>query len=144
MFEIPKSLQQLLAAGRWPRNREEAIRQNLVTLVPVDRIKQLASNENSLYLSAPPFHTVAELAVTNKFWLDPRSAPTEIDFEHCVAIGDFGLGSDAPILLHYRTNQTEPRVLRLQWSETGGDNHWVEAAPTFDEFARILGLLPIS
>jgi len=142
MLQLPATLQQLLAAGQWPRNRDEAIRQQLTPLVPVARIKQLAPDEDSLYLYAPPFYTVAERAVENKFWLDQKSAPSEIDFELALDIGDFGLGSDAPLLLDYRANQLEPRVIRLQWSHRGIDNHWVEAAPSFEAFARILGLLP--
>jgi hypothetical protein len=144
MLQLPGSLQELLAAGRWPRNRNEEIRQNLTLLVSVPRIKQLAPEEESLYLLAPPFHTVAERAASNKYWLDQTSAPSEIDFELALDIGDFGPGSDAPILLDYRTSQLDPRVLRLRWSHRGIDNHWVETAPNFKTFALILGLLPIT
>ena len=126
--------------GRWPRNRDEEIRQNLTPLVSVVQIKQLAPEEDMLYLFAPPFLTVAKRAVSERFWFDQRSAPSEIDFELALDIGDFGLGSDAPILLDYRINRQEPRVLRLRWSDKGTDNHWIEAAPNFETFADILGL----
>lgn len=140
MLSIPGRLQHLLNTGRWPRNRDEAARQNIISLVPVARIKQLAPEEDMLYLFAPPFHTVAERSVGEKFWFDQRSAPSEIDFELSLEIGDFGLGSDAPILLDYRLNRLEPRVIRLRWSNDGTDNHWIEAAPNFETFAEILGL----
>jgi hypothetical protein len=141
---LPTALQHLLDAGRWPRTKEEALHQNLQPLVPFERIQQLAPEEGSLYLLPPPFQTVAECAASNPFWLRPECAPAEIDLERALDIGDFGLGSDAPLILDYRANPAEPRVLRLRWSERGTDNHWVEAAPSFDAFARILGLLPIA
>jgi hypothetical protein len=143
MFQLPQPLQQLLSVGRWPRSHSEEIRQHLTPLVYVARIKQLAPEEYSLYLFAPPFHTVAERAASNKYWLNQKSAPSEIDFDLALDIGDFGLGSDAPILLDYRASRVEPRVLRLRWADHGNDNHWVEVAPNFEEFARILGLLPV-
>jgi hypothetical protein len=141
MLQLPLTLQQLLAAGRWPRNHEEAKNQDLKPLVSVECIKRLAPEEHSLYLFPPPFATVAEHAVDNKFWLDKESAPSEIEFELALYIGDFGLGSDSSILLDYRADRVEPRVLRLRWSNKGQDNHWIEAAPNFEAFARILGLL---
>jgi len=142
MFQLPQPLHQLLSVGRWPRSHAEEIRQNLTPLVPLACIKQLAPEEQSLYLFAPPFHTVAERAANNKFWLDQMSAPSEIDL--ALDLGDFGLGSDAPILLDYQAGRVEPRVLHLHWANRGRDNHWVETAPNFEIFARVLGLLPIT
>ena len=144
MFQLPPQLGQLLDAGRWPRTHAERLHQNLQPVVPVSRIQQLAPEETSLYLLTPPFRTVAECAASNDFWLRPEAAASEIDFDLALDIGDFGLGSDAPILLDYRTDPAEPRVLRLRWSERGDSNHWVEAAPSFEAFARILGLLPVA
>ena len=36
------------------------------------------------------------------------AAPAEIDFDLGLVIGNFGLGSDAPILLDYRENPANP------------------------------------
>jgi hypothetical protein len=73
----------------------------------------------------------------HSFWLDPRCATHEIDPRRAVIIGDFGAGSDAAIILDYRASSSEPKVMRLCWTESG--NHWVEFAKTFSEFAAYLG-----
>ena len=63
------------------------------------------------------------------------SAPSEIDFDLCLDIGDFGIGSNAPILLDFRENPENPRLIRLRWEGGGGeiDNHWVVMAPDFED-----------
>jgi hypothetical protein len=68
------------------------------------------------------------------------AAPEGIDFDLALDIGDFGLGSDAPILLDYRVDAENPRVIRLRWSPGGEDNRWVVMASTFDSFVEALGL----
>jgi hypothetical protein len=139
---LPPLLTQLIANGRWPRDSNEAQMQNLRPRVPEERIKLLAPEESMLYLLAPPFHTVRALSESNGFWTSEDAAPSEIDFDLCLDIGDFGLGSDAPILLDYRHDRVQPRVLRLRWSRDvpRGPNHWVSMAPNFDAFAQALGL----
>ena len=69
----------------------------------------------------------------------------EIDPALAVVIGDFGLGSDSPIILDYRNDRLSPCVLRLLWSRDMekprfSDNHWVKIASTFEELAGFLGL----
>ncbi len=54
-------------------------------------------------------------------------------------IGDFGLGSDSPILLDYRADRQSPAVIRLLWKNPG-PNVWVRCADDFDLFADMLGL----
>lgn len=54
-------------------------------------------------------------------------------------IGDFGLGSDSPIILDYAQDSTNPPVFRLRWGQNG-HNEWVPGARDFDEFAIMLGL----
>ncbi|AGA28281.1 hypothetical protein Sinac_4062 [Singulisphaera acidiphila DSM 18658] len=93
-----------------------------------------------IFLFAPPFHTVRERASSNPYWMDPLAAPSEIDFDLALDIGDFGLGSDAPILLDYREDPEMPRVIRLRWPPDGCANHWVMMAPDFEMFVRELGL----
>ena len=61
----------------------------------------------------------------------------EIDPALTLIIGDFGLGSDAPIALDYRKDLNEPSIIRLQWN-LEADNHWVEIAPSFAEFVAML------
>jgi len=71
-----------------------------------------------------------------RFWSDPRTATHEITLELTLIIGDFGLGSDAPLALDYRPSPTKPRVIRLRWGNDG--NHWVQVAETFGQFASHL------
>ena len=76
----------------------------------------------------------------NPFWRSDMAAPHGIDFDLALDIGDFGLGSDAPILLDYREDAAEPRVIRLRWVGSGKCNEWVVMAPTFGNFVEALGL----
>ena len=66
--------------------------------------------------------------------------PAGIDFDLALDIGDFGLGSDAPILLDYCEDAARPRVLRLEWSHDGSDNRWVVMASDFASIVEALGL----
>jgi len=140
MLVIPPLLEELVASRRWPGDPNEAQAQNLKPLVPPERVRRLAAEENNIYLFAPPFYTVRQRSSDNDFWNWPEAAPSEIDFDLAIDIGDFGLGSDAPILLDYREDAASPRVLRLRWSSDGGPNHWVIAAPDFGTMVEILGL----
>jgi hypothetical protein len=147
MLRPPTLLEELLAAGRWPRTVEEQLRQNLSQpLVPAERVRKLAPEESEIFLLAPPFRTVRDYASSDSrryradWWSDPIAAPTEIDFDLALDIGDFGPGTDAPILLDYRASPEAPRVIRLRWSLGAGGNHWVTMAPDFEAFVRELGL----
>ena len=72
------------------------------------------------------------------FW-ERFGALHQIVPEKALIIGDFGLGSDAPIVLDFAKDASNPPVLRLRW---GSDqrNDWVLGARDFDEFAEMLGL----
>jgi hypothetical protein len=135
---IPKELTALVESGFWPRDHDQARAQNLHSLVPESRVRRFAPEEDKLFLLPPPFFIVSQFlkGPEEKFWADPRTALHEIDPDLTLLIGDFGLGSDAPIALDYRKGIDEPRVIRLRWSQDG--NHWVEVAPTFAAFAAYL------
>jgi hypothetical protein len=140
MLTVPRLLDDLLVAGRWSRNSKEAGAQNLKFLVPPERVQALAPEEKLLYLLPPPFYTVRQRSETNPYWFTEMAAPRGIDFDLALDIGDFGLGSDAPILLDYRENATDPRVIRLRWPGDGKANEWVIMAQDFATFVSILGL----
>jgi hypothetical protein len=144
MLPIPTLLIEMIAARRWPANEDDERAQNLKYLAPPDRVRLIAPEESVIYLYSPPFYTVRERSNTceREFWKSPMAAAKEIDYDLALDIGDFGLGSDAPILLDYRANACEPRVIRLQWPRDGttNPNHWVEAAPSFLAFVNALGL----
>ena len=134
---IPDQLQAMLAEGRWPRTADEATKQNLRSRVPEDRNRTL----RRIYLYAPPFHTVARIvAGGGRDFYSSFGALHELVPEVSVEIGDFGLGSDAPILLDYRAGLTEPRVIHLAWADRGDANYWVVMAENFAEFVDLLGL----
>jgi hypothetical protein len=140
MLEVPQLLYELLASGRWPRDASEAQAQNLKPLVALERLRALAPEEQNIFLFPPPFSTVRQQCAFEEFWTWPVAAPDGIDFDLALVIGDFGLGSDAPILLDYREDAANPRVLRLRWSAHGRDNKWVLMAPDFRSFVDGLGI----
>lgn len=71
------------------------------------------------------------------------AAVHEIDPELALVIGDFGLGSDVPIILDYRSDKTNPCVMNLEWKIVPDkspfcDNHWMKLSDTFADFALVL------
>lgn len=141
-LKLPIELQDLLRKGRWPRNDGEARAQNTRPLVPGSRVAAATDGdegrESNLYLDPPPFATAETCADHNAWWRSEEAAPEGIDLRLALVIGDFGLGSDAPIILDYREHRGCPSVLRLKWAQEG--NRWVEMAPSFADFARVLKL----
>ena len=138
---IPEELLALLYAGHWPKNEDEARMQNLRSPISQDLIKRIAADESMLFLYPPPFCTLASLQKSGEeFWQTPIARPDEIVATHCIPIGDFGLGSDAPIMLDYRHNEENPSVIRLQWAKGGSDNHWIKVGSNFKEFSDQLEL----
>ena len=97
-IELPTSLIDLIKSERWPR----------VTLdrkaeIDVLRIRRLFPNTHEIYLHAPPFLTTARRVREGElFWTWAFAAPKELDPERAVVIGDFGPGSDVPIILDYQ------------------------------------------
>lgn len=140
MLRVPLLLDELLVSGRWPRDEKEANAQNIKALASQERVMALAPEEQWLILLPPPFYTIRQKSVGNRFWTWDMAAPHGIDFDLALDIGDFGLGSDAPILLDYRENKATPRVIRLRWSPDGKTNEWVIMAPDFASFVASLGL----
>ena len=141
-LNLPTLLTELLAIGLWPRNAKEAMAQNLRSLVTSERVRIFAPEESKIYLHAPPFHTLereVERASppVSKFWME-NGALDQISPALCLVLGDFGLGSDAPIILNYEKNRFNPSVFRLRWCQPRGNNSWVQCASTFDEFAQFL------
>jgi hypothetical protein len=108
MLVVPPLLEEMLATG-WPRNVAEAGAQKRVAK---ERVRRLVPEESTIYLLPPPFLTVRERSKSNPQWMRPEGAPDGIDFDLALDIADFGLGSDAPILLDYRQNPN-PRAFRV-------------------------------
>ena len=141
MLKIPPLLQDLIDAGRWPRTPADMKWQNFHSWVSRARVQLLAPEEIAINFLPPPFRTVREECEENAlFWNSSMAAPEGIEFDLTLVIGDFGIGSDAPILLDYSKELDNPRVLRLLWPNNGKDNKWVVMATDFKTFADVLGL----
>ena len=133
----------MIASGAWPLSEQEANHQNLPTgpIAPT-LVAQLVPGESSLYLYSPPFRTIAESCDAHEgdFWRE-FGALHEVDPARAIVIGDFGLGSDAPIALDYR-RPLSPSLIRLAWARTDGERRtrWVPFFESFADFARAFGL----
>lgn len=132
---IPDELLALIRDGLWPVG-DDAFRS--FPSVPIGIVRRLAPDQAEIYRYSPPFRTVqAEmLADARSFWSFDFAVVHELDPELAVVIGDFGLGSDAPLVLDYRRSLSSPSLLRLHWLPAG--NHWVECAASFADFSRWL------
>jgi hypothetical protein len=148
-LDLPSELSDLIATGRWPLTQAEANRQNLPSgPIPRELIKKLVPGEEQLFLLPPPFRTIAERRERGErgerdggernFWRE-YGALDEIDPQRAVVIGDFGLGSDAVIVLDYRPARS-PSLIRLAWTDGALRPHWVPFFATFSEFARAFQL----
>ena len=106
-----------------------------------DRVHRFASDESDIYLAMPPFISVDQCVQAGRagdFW-QRYGALDQITPTMALIIGDFGLGSDSPIILHFADNPQDPSVLRLRW-HPDGRTEWVLGANNFDDFAALLGL----
>lgn len=135
-LEPPALLGALLESGRWPTTVRQGNSQHLALVPLTDEGRSRAPEESGVHLVLY-LTTVAQRA-TNPFWTDPMADPAGIDPELSVVLGDFGLGTDAPIVLDYRSDPA--RVLRLDWPLRGQPNRWVALAASFDEFIGLLDL----
>jgi hypothetical protein len=150
---LPKRLLSLIYCGLWPRTSDAERHQNIRSLVSKERVQAFAPYQDRMYLLSPPFSTVAtRMAGGEEFWSE-FGALEQISPELSVLIGDFGLGSDSPVLLDYRCGVYTPAVIRLELNPILGEtvtngrkevlgwaNLWLRCADTFDTFADMLGL----
>lgn len=141
-FPLPAGLTRLLATGIWPSASGPSMTaQQLKPLISAERVQRFASDESIICLEPPPFRTIAQEWTACRaadFW-ERLGAIDQIVPEKALIIGDFGLGSDSPIILDFARDASNPPVLRLRW---GSDqrNEWVQGARDFNEFAEMLGL----
>ncbi len=139
---LPPALADLIESGFWPLTLQASNAQNLKPLIAPGKIKAFAPEEEWICFYRPPFGTEAQFLANHNFSNSAMWAPHEIDPALTLIIGDFGLGSDAPIALDYRANFENPPVIRLRWGEPFAkdfsNNHWVEIAPSFAEFIQML------
>lgn len=140
---LPELMLRLAADGIWPSERGNLESQNQNPILSPESIADWAPGERTVYFYPLPQCTIQTLIDGgDTFWLSEHAAPRGIDYNLAVAIGDFGLGSDAPLVLDYRRTPESPCVLRLQWSQDG--NQWIKVSDSFDEFVAITGLASAS
>jgi hypothetical protein len=143
-FILPTGLVHLMEIGIWPSANGPAMTaQQFNPLVTTDRVRRFAPDESLLCLQPPPFRTIADfvsLGGAGDFW-ERFGALHQIEPTEALVIGDFGMGSDSPIILHFAANATSPPVLRLRWLPESRSTTWVQGARDFNEFALLLGLM---
>ncbi len=138
---LPPELRKLIEAGRWARDESDVNRQSAGQLIARELVRRISADDQRVVFFPPPFATVAERSKSNTEFWEQDGALGEITPDECLDIGDFGHGSDSPLVLDFSQSPDEPRVLRLAWGEGGGEaNHWVEVAASFDELVEVLDL----
>jgi hypothetical protein len=140
---LPRGLIRLLESGVWASaNGPTMTAQQLKPTIPAALVRKFAAEESLICLQPPPFPTIAQERAAGgagDFW-ERFGALEQIDPQRALIIGDFGLGSDSPIILDFGRDASNPPVLRLKWGPRGQGNEWVQGAQDFDKFAEMLGL----
>lgn len=135
---IPQRLESLIATGIWPARPEQA-GPGIKAPIAEEKVRRFAPDEPEIYFY-PPRLVSARIAGGETFWTWAEADPSGIDPEASVLIGDFGLGSDAPVILDYRENPADPFVKYLKWGASAAESRWVTGASSFDEFCEMLEL----
>jgi hypothetical protein len=140
-WTIPERLEYLIKMGIWPATPEQAGAWGAKAPVSTEVAGCFAEGETEIYFDPPPFRTISErIAAGESFWTVIDADPSGIDPASSVLIGDFGPGSDSPIILDYRENPADPFVKYLRWGARAPENRWVTGASSFDEFCEMLEL----
>jgi hypothetical protein len=146
---VPALISDLVERGIWPATPDAA---RALTFDP-DVVRSVSADEHALWLSPPPFNV---LAADNPDWFDQFRRPDELDYNTALILGDFGPGSDNPIVLD--TSSSPQRVVALSFTalpnpavgakpRPDGANYriegrWVVLAPTLEQFVVDIGLVP--
>ena len=138
-LQIPPEIELLMKKGIWPDSYEKGLKQNSLPIFPIENLKHIIPEEETIYFRRPPFQTVRQEleSDTSNYWSE-FGAVSELNPDLSVIIGDFGIGSDAPLILKYESQKSTPSVWKLVWAKKG--NYWREVSPSFEEFMEALGL----
>ena len=86
-----------------------------------------------------PFKLSDEVVGNQAFWAEFGELST-IDVDEYAVIGDFGPGSDSPIVV--ALDERPAHVMRLAWSTSGDErattNRWQVIADDFDAFLEVI------
>lgn len=138
---LPAELVALIVDHVWPWTVNEVEQQLFWSLV--DREATRTVDQTALHLTLPLVTVARELATPPYYHEVILARWNELETERAVLLGDFGIGSDAPIVLDYRV--TPARVLTLSWhpraeGERVARAEWIEVAPSFSSFIAAIGL----
>ena len=130
---LPESLRGLLAAGEW--DSEGQLRD---VRIPIEVARRWDPESPWINLETP-LKLSDEVAGNRAFW-DEFGALSTIDTDGYAVIGDFGPGSDSPIVV--ALNKQPAHVMRLAWSRSGDGgttaNRWEVMADDFDSFLGVI------
>lgn len=137
---IPVLLSNLIASGVWtpPGSRDGEWR-----ALGKAAARKLSPDDDQLVLVPPPFLTIADnVAEGNSWWMTDLTNVGEIDYYKALIIADFGMGSDSPIVLYYKS-PVNPVVMYLQWTwkNQRSIHRWKQTHSSFLEFALDIGLV---
>jgi hypothetical protein len=143
---VPNAIAELIKTGRWDCGHDFPMPGALRDAVP-ERLWR----SPQVYLEPPPFRTIAEWMEDEReeWWRRPVAAVSQLDPNLAVVIADFGMGSDTPVVLDYRSSFDQPIVRYLFWSPDYPSsqkfldfvgNSWEILAPTPEAFLALLGL----
>lgn len=141
-LELPPLLIDLMAKGKWelPEKQEKFKEVFKHTMSPplirglLYPLKTMESETNVFYKDTPD---LIEMFHGQK---DINFDPGDVDLTQIVCIGDLGLGSDQPIALDYRLDESNPRVITLLWRSLPSGNRWITISENFEEFVTMVGL----
>jgi hypothetical protein len=141
---VPALLLRLIEEGRWTHPGDTMLRRAIPFLSdPMDWMSlDWMRSESSGHLADDPrmaelFHEYRGSRTTEKLDLPWRDVERSFLILVCRYAGD-----DTAVALDFRTSMTDPRVIATYFinEPTSGGVWWREAAPTFSELVRLLGL----
>ena len=144
-LKIPKLLRPLIYTNRWLHPGHDKLKEAVPFIR--DPIEFPGPNYSmdfsSLSLSGqeePESHMFFEYRSTKT--CDNRDLPwIDIDLSIFVVVNKIP-GDDVGLVMDYRTNHDDPRVVGNDWHSKHNGCIWREVAPSFTSFCELLGILP--
>lgn len=140
---LPTALRNLIDSGVWPSGENAMTQQESNPIVSKDIIKSISADDDKLVLASPPFYTLdLEVAESTFFREIMEQEGPSIDLSKAVVIGDFGIGSDAPIVL-LLDGEVDLGVYYLKYESNTrtASCSWVKVFESFDQFATKIGFV---
>jgi len=144
--ELPPLLIELLNAGRWKQPSDDTIktvipflREPVDFLLDTEQMHQVSLRYLPLFLDPPnlaeAFHVYrgSNTPVRDLPWLDVEKS--------LLIAGNRISGDDVAIVLDYRTDLNDPRVVANDWwTENNTKCLWIEVEKKFSKFVQRIGI----